>query len=128
MQSAMLEAHIQFELRRFDEAQLRTTLERELGFWVARFLELRVDELLPPARLLGWLERYMVETPITGGLADFVTESVVAAVELLQDEHTALSTLVKRKRLDEAVELAAELARCATHWSTGLYRVRSIRS
>ena len=115
---AILEAHVQFELRRFSGEKLKETLQEEISSLFAWCEHVKVNDVVRSAQLTGWIQRYVIEMPISDELMDFIKENVVVVYEFLQDDQTRVDEILPRKLFDRVIEAAIgleDLRRSITH-------------
>lgn len=100
--SAMLEAHIQFEMQRFNADNLTGTLDEEIAAIFAWLEQVKIQEVVHAAQVSDWITRNVVEMPLSAEVSDFITENVIIAFELLQEDKTRVEEILPRQLFDQA--------------------------
>ncbi len=105
----MLEAHVQYELACLQGANLKKTLKEEIGAFLAWSEEVPIQDMVSQARVLEWVQRNVVELPITDEVADTIQENVVRVYRFLQEDTTRVEDILPREVYDAAVEVITGL-------------------
>lgn len=99
----MLEAHVRFELARWQGDALHSTLHEEVMALYTWLESVRLNEIVQPAHVVGVIRRTAIDLPITAEMIDSIRESVQVAFELLQESETTVEAVVPRALYDRAV-------------------------
>jgi hypothetical protein len=102
--AAMLEAHVRYELQQWEGKPFRLWLQEEITALFEWLAEVRLDEVMAPAQLVGWTQRTVVTLPLYGELVEKIEQNVLAAYAFLQQDETRGDALLPRKILDQAVK------------------------
>ena len=106
---AMLEAHVQFELRRFNDDNLRATLDEEIAALFTWFDQVKLQEVVRPAQVSEWITRNVVELPLSAEVIDFIQENVIIALEFLQEDKTHVEAILPRPLFEQASAVVSGL-------------------
>ena len=102
---AMLDAHVQFELRRWRGPAFEEMLAHEVAA-LFRWLDTTpLADLVSVDVVTGMVQRVVVELPISDGLVALVDESVHAAYDALADAETRLDGILRPGSYDRFVDL-----------------------
>jgi hypothetical protein len=105
--SAMLEAHVQFELSRWRGPAFEETVAHEVAA-AFRWLDVTpLADLVSVDVVTGVVQRVVVELPISDGLVALVDEGVHAAYDALADAETRLDALLRPESFDRFADLVA---------------------
>ncbi len=102
--AAMLEAHVRFELARWDDDTVAASLRADVADLFDWLAGITLEDAVSVEQVLGWVDRYAAELPVSDELAGMVYEGVRAAYETLLDDETTLRELVPSASVDEVVE------------------------
>jgi len=102
--TAILEAHVQFELQKFSGEALKKTLHEEIAALFAWFAQVKTNEVVNSSQIMALIQRTVIELPITDELTDFIRENVIVAFEYLQDDKTSVAEIFPRPIFDQIVE------------------------
>ncbi len=72
---ALIRAHVQHELASFRDEALARTVDAEVASLFAWFEEVRVNDVSSPARVLGVIDRCVIDFRVSGGIAELAGES-----------------------------------------------------
>jgi hypothetical protein len=97
---AMLEAHVQFELARWQGASLRSTLAEEVAALFAWAESIRLNEVATPAQIIDVIQRVVINMPVADELVASIRESVQVVFEQLQEEATPIEMILPRALFD----------------------------
>ncbi|MGL4651043.1 MAG: hypothetical protein ACRC1H_16660 [Caldilineaceae bacterium] len=103
--TAILNAHVQFELDRWRADALGATVEEECAALLDWLQTVPLADLVSPEQITGWIMRVGVEMPISEGLVRALEEGVKAAVGVLRTDETRVDALLKRASFDQATEI-----------------------
>lgn len=96
----MLDAHVAFELRRWQEDSLRATIGEEAGALVAWLETVSLNEVVGSEQVMGFVRRIVVDRPLAPEAVDSIRESVQVALEMLNEDTTPLEALLPRPLYD----------------------------
>ena len=96
----MLDTHVAFELRRWQEDSLRATIGEEAGALVAWLETVSLNEVVGSEQVMGFIRRIIVEMPLAPEAVDSIRESVQVALEMLSEDTTPLEALFPRPLYD----------------------------
>lgn len=96
----MLDAHVAFELQRWQDDALRATIDAEVGALLAWMESITLNEVVSTEQVMGFVRRIVVETPLAPGAVDAIRESAQVAFEVLREDATPLDALVSRPLYD----------------------------
>jgi hypothetical protein len=99
----ILEAHVQFELRRWRRDAAATVLEEQVDGVFAWLDSVTPAELTTPDRVTGWLHDLLADLPPSEGLMGAVEQAVRTAHESLLAEPAELGELVNRDHYEQVV-------------------------
>ena len=102
--SAMLEAHVQFELQQWSETELATTIRAEVDALFVWLEAVRLENLVPLSEALVWARRLVSETILSDELTQTIEAAIQAAWRSLLEEQTRLGELLPRAQYDQFVE------------------------
>lgn len=103
--TAMLEAHVQFELARWRGVAFEEMVAQEVGA-VFRWLDATpLADLVSPEQVTGVVQRIVVDLPISDGLVALIEDGVRAAYDTLAEEQARLDGLLPRGSYDRFVDL-----------------------
>lgn len=103
--TALLNAHVQFELDRWRADALAATVEEECAALLAWLNTVPLADLLSPEQVTGWVTRVVVEMPIPDALVAAVEEGLKAAYAVLRADGTQVDGLLTRASFDQATEI-----------------------
>ncbi|MFZ1772072.1 MAG: hypothetical protein WAU00_22875 [Caldilinea sp.] len=102
-QQTMLEAHIQFELQRWQGEALRSTVQEEVAALYEWSETVRLNEMVQPAQVMGLIQRIVIAMPVSAEIIASIRESVQVAFEFLQEDTTPVEALLPRELFDRIV-------------------------
>ena len=105
----MLEAHVQFELRRFNADNLRATLEEEIAALFVWFDQVKLQEVVHAAQVTELITRNVVELPLSAEIVDFIQENAIIVLEFLQEDKTRVEEILPRPIFDQATATIGNL-------------------
>jgi hypothetical protein len=88
--TAMLEAHVQFELGRWRGVALAEMVAEEVAAVFGWLSTVPLAALVSAEQVTGVVQRVVVDLPITDGLVALIEEGVHAAYDALADEQATL--------------------------------------
>ena len=100
--SAMLEAHVQFEMQRLNADNLKGTLDEEIASIFGWLEQVKIQEVVHEAQVSDWITRNVVEMPLSAEVSDFITENVIIAFEFLQEDKTRVDEILPRQLFDQS--------------------------
>lgn len=101
---SILEAHVQYELKRWSGKKLKPTLQEEVTALLGWFEQVQVRDVLKATQILQSLRRNVVELPLSAELRALIKENVVVVYEFLQQDKTKVKDILPRKLFDEVVK------------------------
>jgi hypothetical protein len=99
----MLEAHVEFEVQRWQGEALRETLQAEVTALYTWLESVKLNEIVQPAQVVGVVQRTAIAMPVSVETYDSIRESVQVVFELLREDNTPLEEIVPRPLYDRAV-------------------------
>lgn len=117
-QDAMLEAHVQFELKRLKGKHLRRTIEEEVGSLLEWLEGVKINAVFTPVQVQDLIQRRVISMPLADELVDYIRDNVVAVHALLQRDGTTVEQFLPRDVFDQSVEILIgleNLRRRVTH-------------
>ncbi|MCO5211826.1 MAG: hypothetical protein M9936_19205 [Caldilinea sp.] len=96
----MLDAHVAFELQRWQQASLRATIGEEAGALVAWMETVSLNEIVGSEQVMGFVRRIVIDRPLAPEAVDSIRESVQVALEMLSEDTTPLEALLPRPLYD----------------------------
>ena len=96
----MLDTHVAFELRRWQEDSLRATIGEEAGALVAWLETVSLNEVVGSEQVMGVVRRIVIDRPLAPEVVDSIRESVQVALEMLSEDTTPLEALLPRPLYD----------------------------
>ena len=96
----MLDAHVAFELRRWQEDSLRATIGEEAGALVVWMETVSLNEVVGSEQVMDFVRRIVVDRPLAPEVVDSIRESVQVALEMLSEDTTPLEALLPRPLYD----------------------------
>ena len=107
----MLEAHVQFELRRFTQKGLEKTVREEVEAAFQWLEGICLKDLSSPEQVIGVIKRNAVDLPIAGGLTELIGEMSRMVIASQNSATTTLEEIVPRKSYDAIVDKASGMER-----------------
>lgn len=101
---AMLEAHVRYELARFEGEGPAAALREECAALFAWLAQVKLGDVLDEAALLAWLRRALVEGPVSDELVAAATQAALAGHAFLGRNHTTIGELLPQPLFARAVE------------------------
>ncbi|MFN8489540.1 MAG: hypothetical protein U0350_18295 [Caldilineaceae bacterium] len=101
---SILEAHVQYELKRWRGKNLKPTLQGEVASLLSWFEQVQVRDVLKATQLLQSMRRTVVELPLSTELSALIKENVVVVYEFLQQDKTKVKEILPRKLFDEMIK------------------------
>lgn len=105
----LLEAHVRFELGRLRGEKLAATLAEEVADVFAWLGRVRLAEVVSAAQVVDWIERNVIERPISPELVGEIRENVLFVHEFLRNDDARVAALLPRKLFDRLVDNASDL-------------------
>ena len=102
----LLDAHVAFELRRWQAEALRRLITEEVEALYAWLATVRLNDVVQPAPVIAFFRRTVVELPISPEAVDSIRESVQVVFELLREDATPIEAIAPRVLYDRVVESA----------------------
>ena len=96
----MLDAHVEFELQRWQGEALRSTVQEEVAALYAWLGAVKLNALVNQAQVVGVIQRTVIAMPISAEVIDSMRESVQVAFEFLQEDATTIEAIVPRALFD----------------------------
>ncbi len=103
---ALLDAHVAFELRRWQGEALRSLVDEEVQALYAWLASVTLQEVVRPAPVVALIRRSVVELPISPEVIDSLRESVQVVFELLREDLTPIEGVAPRVLYDRLTESA----------------------
>ncbi|SHJ33482.1 hypothetical protein SAMN02745216_01471 [Desulfatibacillum alkenivorans DSM 16219] len=107
----LLDAHVQFEMRRFTPKGIEKTVREEVEAAFQWLEGIRLKELASADRVLGVIKRNVVELPVAGGLTELIGEMSRMVIASKHSAETTLDEIIPRKSFDAIVDKASSLDR-----------------
>lgn len=101
---ALLDAHVAFELRRWQGEALRDMVTEEVEAIYAWLTTVRLNELVQPTAVAALIHRIVIELPISPEIIDSIRESVQVLFELLREDATPIEAIALRPLYDRVAE------------------------
>jgi hypothetical protein len=101
---ALLDAHVAFELRRWQGEVLRSLVAEEVEALYAWLATVRLNEVVQPAQVVAFIRRIVIELPISPEIIDSIRESVQVIFELLREDATPIEAIAPRSLYDRVAE------------------------
>lgn len=101
---ASLDAHVAFELRRWQGEALRNMVTEEVEAIYAWLTTVRLNELVQPTAVAALIHRIVIELPISPEIIDSIRESVQVLFELLREDATPIEAIAPRPLYDRVAE------------------------
>ncbi len=114
----MLDAHVAFEMRRWQHDSLRATIGEEASALVTWLETISLIEIVSSEQVMGFVRRVVVDRPLAPDAIDSIRESVQVVFEMLGEDATPLEALLPRPLYDRIaanVISMDELRREITH-------------
>jgi hypothetical protein len=111
LSDALLEAHVRHELAAWQGEQLEphvTALVSRLFDWLA---ELRLEQLATPAQVVGIIDRYVIDLPISAGIIELAGEVSQTIFHSPIAGHTRLDELLGDEAYEGFAQTVAHLER-----------------
>ncbi|MCB9115472.1 MAG: hypothetical protein H6639_11020 [Caldilineaceae bacterium] len=70
----MLDAHVAFELQRWQQASLRATIGEEAGALVAWMETVSLNEIVGSEQVMGFVRRIVIDRPLAPEAVDSIRE------------------------------------------------------
>ena len=102
--TTLLEAHVRFELNRWDDGGLAKATESEVAALAAWLGSLTLVQVATPEQVTDWIQRYAVEMPLTDELVQIIDEGVRGVYAALLQEEISLRELVPRTNYAQFIE------------------------
>lgn len=102
---AMLEAHVQYELKRLSSRHLKRTIKEEVGAALEWLAGVPINAVLSEDQVLDAVRRNVVRMPISGEVRTIIRESVALVYDALMRDTTAVEDLLSREVFDAIVEI-----------------------
>jgi hypothetical protein len=101
----MLEAHVQFELRRWGDDSLRATVVEEVDALFTWLGPMRLEQLANPEQVLAIVERVVNESPISPLVVTMIEDAIKSAFAVLVHDSTPMADLLDRRQYDQMTEI-----------------------
>lgn len=111
----MLEAHVQFELKRWQARSLKKTVREEVGAALDWLAEVKLNEIASAEFVMDWVQRNVVDRPITPEVTDLIRRNVQATYEFLDTDATTVEEVVPRELYDRVIEVVIDLQALRRH-------------
>ena len=105
----MLDAHVAFELQRWQGDTLRASIAAEADALWAWLEGIRLNEVATPAQITGFVRRIAVDRPLTNEAIESLRESAQVVFELLREDATRLDELMPRSLYDRIAANAIDM-------------------
>jgi hypothetical protein len=100
----LLDAHVKFELQRWQGEALRSMIVEEVEALYAWLATVRLNEVVQPAQVVAFIRRTVIDTPISPEAIDSIRESVQVVFELLREDATPIEAIAPRALYDRVAE------------------------
>lgn len=107
--SALLEAHVSYELNRFQNRARIDVIQQEIGLlfdWIRQF---KLRDIVTPEQIIGLIQRMVVELPISGGITEIMGEMSRNVFTADINRETTLENIFARKQFDDIIDKAAAM-------------------
>ena len=101
---ALLDAHVEFELRRWQGEALQSLIAEEVEALYAWLATVRLNEVVQPAQVVAFIRRIVIELPIPPEIIDSIRESVQVVFELLREDTTPIEAVAPRALYDRVAD------------------------
>ncbi|MBI9075341.1 MAG: hypothetical protein JEZ02_08020 [Desulfatibacillum sp.] len=109
LSSQLLDAHVQFELRRFSKTGVEKTVREEVEA-VFKWLEgVCLKDLSSPEQIIGVIKRDVVDLPVAGGLTELIGEMSRMVIASKTSAATNLEDIFSRRSFDAIVDKASSM-------------------
>lgn len=106
-----LDAHVQYELKRFKNGGYKQTIDEEVTAVFEWIKKIRLKDVITSDQIIGLIQRNVVELPIAGGVTELAGEMSQKVLASRGNEKTALEDIFARKQFDDIVDKIGSLKR-----------------
>ncbi len=119
---ALLELHVQHELRAFELEQFLAWTQSELQLLWPQLSRIRLEEFVPRAAVLNTIQRNVIDPEIPGAIAEIAGECAAGLFEADFHLKTRMSDIISSRQLEEMVDKALELQVPRDAWLSNLIK------
>ncbi len=105
----LFEAHVKHELNRFKKGGYKQTIEEEVSAAFEWIRKVKFKDIVPLDRMLGLIQRNVVERPIPGAITELSGEMSRLVHASEQNNTTSLEDIFSRRQFDEIIDKAVSL-------------------
>lgn len=102
---AMLESHVQYELKRLSRQHLKRTVKEEVGAVWDWLGEVRINAVLSEAQVLDAVRRNAIDMPISDEMRAYIRENVALVYDALRRDATPVEDILTREVFDDMVTI-----------------------
>lgn len=112
---AMLERHVQYELRQFDTPAFMQWFETELAQQYDSLCAIKLNTLVSAKQVKAAIKRNVVDNEIPGGIAEIAGGAATALFRSKAHRDTELKDIVSARQFEELVDKLLELSEQRRH-------------
>ncbi|MFN8484533.1 MAG: hypothetical protein U0768_15955 [Anaerolineae bacterium] len=102
---AMLEAHVQYELKRLSRRNVKRTIREEVVAALDWLAEVKVGDVASAAQVMGSIERNVIERPLPDEFVAYIEANARLVYQFLLADATRVDEVLPREIYDSVVEI-----------------------
>ena len=115
---AMLEAHVQYELKRLNRRNVKRTIREEIAAALEWLEDVTLNDIASAEGVMAAIKRNAIDRPLSDEMVDGIEETVRQVYRHLREDDTRAEEIVPRDIFDRVVEIfigLKDLRRHVTH-------------
>ncbi|MFN8475824.1 MAG: hypothetical protein U0822_26830 [Anaerolineae bacterium] len=112
---AMLEAHVQYELKRLGRRNVKRTIREEVVAALEWLAEVKVNDIANAAQVMKSIQRNVIDRPLPDDFVDYIEDNARLVYQFLREDATRTEEVVPRYVFDRVVEILIGLKTLRLH-------------
>ncbi|MFN8500073.1 MAG: hypothetical protein U0641_19640 [Anaerolineae bacterium] len=102
---AMLEAHVQYELKRLSRRNVKRTIREEVVAALDWLAEIKVNDLASAEQVMAAIRRNVIDRPLPDEFVAYIEENARLVYQFLAEDTTRSDEVVPREVYDSVIEI-----------------------
>lgn len=99
----MLEAHVQYELKRLSRRSVKRTIREEIASVLDWLEDVKVSDIARPAQVMETIQRNVIDRPLSPEMVAYIEENVREVYHFLREDSTRPEEILPRELFDGVV-------------------------